>query len=240
MLPIAVPSHAEPVTVFAAASLSGALSEFWPRARHPDISLSFAGSSVLARQIEAGAPADLFLSANSAWMDYLQTRGHVDSTTRLDLLGNRLVMIAPRGEGFTLTLESQADMGGAFSGRLALGDPSHVPAGIYAQQALQALGWWPALAARLAPARDVRSAVAWVERGECAAGIAYASDVVSSPGVELVASFPDSLHAPIRYPAALVSGRSATTSRRYLDTLRSAAARAVFRRHGFLLLTDLE
>ncbi len=237
---LAVPAAAETVTVFAAASLSGALHEFWPPDRHPDIRLSFAGSSALARQIEAGAPADLYLSASSAWMDYLQTRGSVDSTTRFDLLGNRLVIIAPRGEGFALAVDAGTDIGRAFPGRLAVGDPDHVPAGVYAQQALQALGWWSVLIDRLAPASDVRGAVAWVARGECAAGIAYATDVISSPGIELVATFADSLHAPIRYPAALVSGRISDASRRRLDTLRSPAARAVFRRHGFITLTAPE
>ena len=237
---LAAPGRSEPVTVFAAASLSGALSEFWPADRHPDISLSFAASSVLARQIEAGAPADIYLSASTEWMDYLQTRGYVDSASRVDLIGNRLVVIAPRGEGFSLALESRTDIGSAFSGRLALGDPDHVPAGIYARQALEALGWWPILHTRLAPAGDVRGAVAWVERGECAAGIVYATDVLSSPGIELVAMFPDSLHAAIRYPAALISGHATADSRQRLDTLGSVAARAVFSRHGFTLLTAPE
>jgi molybdate transport system substrate-binding protein len=237
---IAGPGRSEPVTVFAAASLSGALSEFWPAHRHPDISLSFAASSVLARQIEAGAPADIYLSASVAWMDYLLRRGHVDSTTRVDLLGNRLVVVAPQGEGFALALKAETDIGNAFSGRLALGDPDHVPAGIYARQALQALGWWPVLRTRLAPASDVRSAVAWVARGECAVGIAYATDVISSPGVQLVTTFPDSLHTAIRYPAAIIAGRATAASRQRLDTLGSVAARTVFRRHGFTLLTAPE
>ncbi len=235
-----LPARAEPVIIFAAASLGGALSELWPPHRHPDVSLSFAGSSMLARQIDAGAPADLFLSASQDWMDYLQARGRIDMTSRIDLLGNRLVIIAPQGEGFELTLQPDTDIGAAFDGRLALGDPDHVPAGIYAKQALRALGWWPALADRLAPASDVRAALVWVERGECAAGIVYATDAAASRDVEVVTAIPDSLHAPIRYPAALVSRRSTASTRRWLDTLRSAAARAVFRRHGFTLLTASE
>lgn len=235
-----LPAGAEPVTVFAAASLAGVLREMWPRHRHPEVSLSFASSSMLARQIDAGAPADLYICASQDWMDYLQARGRIDTTTRIDLLGNRLVIIAPRGEGFALALHPDTDIGAAFEGRFAMADPDHVPAGIYARQALRSLGWWPALAARLAPASDVRSALVWVERGECAAGIVYATDVASSRGVEVVAAIPDSLHAPIRYPAALVAGRSTPSARRWLDTLRSPAARAVFRRHGFTLLTAPE
>ncbi len=231
-----ISARAEPVTVFAAASLSGALNELWPRERHTDISLSFAGSSLLARQIEAGAPADLYLSASQDWMDYLQVRGHIDSTTRVDLFGNRLVLIAPTDEGFALVASPRADIGGAFKGRLALADPDHVPAGIYARQALQTLGWWPTLVHRLAPASDVRGALAWVERGECDAGIVYATDAASSRRVQVVVSIADSLHTPIRYPAALVAGRATAATRRRLDTLQSAAALAVFRRHSFSIL----
>lgn len=232
-----LPARAERVTVFAAASLTGALRELWPRERHPEMSLSFGGSSMLARQIEAGAPADLYLSASLDWMDHLQARGHIDSTTRIDLLGNHLVVVAPRDEGFALTLAPTFDIGGAFAGRLALGDPSHVPAGIYAMQTLQALGWWPALAHRLAPAGDVRAVLAWVERGECAAGIVYTSDATTNPRVQIVATIPDSLHIPIRYPVALVAGPTTAAARRRLDTLRSPAAQAVFHRHGFTVLT---
>jgi molybdate transport system substrate-binding protein len=232
----AVSGQAKPVTVFAAASLSGALNELWPDTRHPRISVSYAGSSTLARQIEAGAPADLFLSANEGWMDYLQVQGHIDSTTRRRLLGNRLVVIAPVGEGFPLDLKPDVDLDATFVGRLAIADPDHVPAGIYSRQALQALGWWQALSARLTPAADVRTALRWVERGECASGIVYATDAKFSSRVEIVAAVADSLHTPIRYPIALVAGRVTAATRRLLDTLNSPAARRVFLRHGFTLL----
>lgn len=233
---VALPCQAEPVTVFAAASLAGALQEFWPAQRHPDISLSFGGSSMLARQIAAGAPADLYLSANSDWMDYLQGLRHVDASTRVDLLGNGLVLIAPRHEAFDLG--DGANLADQFSGRLAVADPAHVPAGIYARQTLQALGWWTGLTDRLAPAGDVRGALTWVERGECAAGIVYSTDAAASTGVDVVMAFADSLHAPISYPAALVTGRVSAVTRRHLDTLRSPAARAVFRRHGFAVFAE--
>lgn len=225
---------AESVTVFAAASLAGALNQLWPRQRHPEVSLSFGGSSLLARQIDAGAPADLYLSASTDWMDYLQTRGRIDSTTRRDLLGNRVVLITPRGRGFVV--RPQDNLSALFGGRLALADPAHVPAGQYARQALESLGWWNALQQRLAPAGDVRGALTWVERGECAAGIVYATDAMASHSVEVVFSFADSLHAPIRYPVALVQGRVSATTRRYLDTLASPAALEVFRQHGFAVI----
>lgn len=224
------------VTVFAAASLTSALQEVLPASRPPRVSLSFGSSSALARQVEAGAPADLFLSSSDEWVDYLQQRGLVDSTTRVDLLANRLVIVAPAGEGFPVELSPGFDFAGAFAGRLALGDPDHVPAGVYARQALRRLGWWEGLRHRLAPAPDVRAALVFVERGECAAGIVYATDAAISARVEVVALLPDSLHAPIRYSAAATSGRATPAVLEVLARLRSPAAAAVFRRCGFTVL----
>lgn len=228
------------VTVFAAASLGSALQEILPAAGPPAVSLSFGSSSALARQIEAGAPAGLFVSASEPWMDYLQERGLVDAATRVDLLANRLVVVAPAGEGFAVEVRPGFDFAGAFAGRLALGDPDHVPAGVYARQALERLGWWAAVRDRLASAPDVRAALVFVARGECSAGIVYATDAAVSDRVEVVATFPDSLHAPIRYPAAAVMGRATPAVRQVLARLRTPAAAAVFRRQGFAVLATAD
>lgn len=233
---LAAPAAAE-VTVFAAASLTSALQEILPAGVPPAVSLSFGSSSTLAKQIEAGAPADLFVSASEAWIDYLLERGLLEASTRVDLLANLLVVVAPAGEGFAVEVRPGFDFAGAFAGRLAVGDPDHVPAGIYARQALAQLGWWAALRDRLASAPDVRAALVFVERGECPAGIVYATDAAVSDKVEVIATLADSLHAPIRYPAAAIAGRATPAVRQVLARLRSPAAAAVFRRHGFTVVS---
>ena len=222
--------------LFAAASLTSAVTEILPPHSLPQVRVSFAGSAALARQIDAGAPADLFVSANPRWMDYLQERGRVEAATRFDLLANRLVVVTPARSGLEVEPRSGFDLAGAFPGRLAMGDPDFVPAGTYARQALRALGWWPALKHRLAPAPDVRAALLYVERGECEAGVVYATDAAVSRRVRVAAELPDSLHAPIRYPAAVVAGRDSPAVRRLVRRLRSPGAAEVFRRHGFTVL----
>ena len=224
------------VTVFAAASLTAAASEVCESEAGTEVSLSFAASSVLARQIDAGAPADLFLSANSAWMDFLEQRGRIDTATRVDLLANRLAVVAPAGSGLDVEISRDFDFPGSFGGRLALGDPDHVPAGTYAKQALVRLGWWPRLEPRLAPAPDVRGALVFVERGACSAGIVYATDAAASDRIEVAAEIPDSLHEPILYPAAVVAGRDSPRVRAAMARLLSPAAARIFRRHGFTVL----
>ena len=228
----------DPVTIFAAASLNSALGELLPRARHPDVRLSFASSSTLAKQIEAGAPADIYLSANGQWMDYLQQRALIDSTTRVNLLGNKLVFIAPTDRSVKIDVQSSFNLSDAFEGRIALGDPSHVPAGIYARQALRRLGWWNHLSDRLAPSADVRSALNYVARGECDIGIVYATDAMILAEVQIIAPLPDSLHAPIRYPAAIVAGRGRPAVRRIFAQIRSDSAQTLFSRHGFTTLQE--
>lgn len=231
----------EPLRVFAAASLSNVLAEtgaHWQALGHASPILATGASSTLARQIEAGAPADLYAAADRAWMDYLDQRGLLESGSRRALLGNRLVLIAPRGQGFVVALQPGVDLAARFQGRLCLGEPGAVPAGTYARQALIALGAWPALAGRLAYTEDVRGALAFVERGECAAGIVYATDAALSKRVEVLARFPPGSHAAIVYPFALRRGAGAA-AQAYLDYLRdSAAAQAIFRRHGFLPLEN--
>ena len=230
-------AHAETAVLYATASLTSALEELLPGKRFPNVVLSFASSSSLARQIEAGAPADLYFSANRKWMDYLQEEELIEVDTRADLLSNNLVVIAPKDEVFGAVPQKSFAFATAFSGRLALGDPDHVPVGLYARQALAQLGWWQALEDRLAPAPDARAALVFVARGECAAGIVYATDAAVSDKVEVVATLPDSLHDPIRYPLAAVKGRATPKVRRLLAFLHSDEAAAVFRRHGFIALS---
>ncbi len=230
---------AEPVTVYAAASLTSALQDLSKIAEKQDISLrlSFAGSSILAKQIAQGAPADIYLSANIKWMDFLARENLIEPDTRINLLGNTLVIIAPEDEKFDIEPHAGFDFPNAFEGQLALGDPSHVPAGIYTVEALKKLGWWALLKNRIAPAMDVRGALALVARGECAAGIVYATDAIISDGVEVIATLPDSLlHTPIVYPIAIVKGRRTPTVKAAMHFFQSDTAAAVFQRYGFRVL----
>jgi molybdate transport system substrate-binding protein len=210
--------------VFAAASLSGALPI-------EDASVSWAASSVLARQIEQGAPADLFLSASVRWVDELDRRGLV--AERAPFLGNELVLVAPAGEGFPVDLRKGGDLPAAFAGRLAVAETAHVPAGVYAREALSNLGLWDDLADRLAVAGDVRGALAFVARGECAAGVVYRTDALLVPGVEVVAAFPDTSHSPIVYEAAVIRGGDEAAGRSLLRRLLSPEAQARFAESGF-------
>ena len=226
---------AERVTVYAAASLTSALEALAAKAKAQDLDmrLSFGSSSTLAKQVEQGAPADLYFSANEEWIDYLDEHGLIEFGTRINLLGNALVVISPKGETFPVRPEKGFDFAGAFTGRLALGDPSHVPAGIYAKQALQALGWWQALADRLAPAVDVRAAMSYVERGECQAGVVYATDAAISGHVEVLATLPQESHDPIVYPVAIIKGRNRPEVEKAMALLQSKPAVETFKRYGF-------
>lgn len=236
LLILSAPAQAgQPVTVFAAASTTDAVQAVLEafRKAHPQtpVRASFAASSTLAKQIARGAPAALYLSANVRWMDYLQERGAIAPDSRVDLLGNRLVLIAaPDAEvSSDLTALPQA-LGDR---RLAIGDPAHVPAGIYAKQALDTLGLWPAVRGQAAYAADVRAALALVGRGEAAAGVVYATDARISEQVRTVATFPADSHAPIHYPLARVAGADRPATRALYGFFRSDRARAIFRDHGF-------
>lgn len=223
------------VRVFAAASLTPALteiSEAWERHGHPKATLVFAASSALAKQIENGAPADLFASADRRWMDYLAQRRKIDPASRADLLGNELVLIAPKGHGYAVRMDKGFDLAGAFEGRLCTGEPDVVPAGTYAKQALAAYGWWAALAPRVVGTDDVRTALAFVERRECALGIVYLSDAAISSKVEIVGRFATGTHDPIVFPFGIVAGAGPQAAA-YLEYLRSDAAQRIFREHGF-------
>ncbi len=229
----------EATRVFAAASLTDVLTDIgasWQKAGHPLPSLAFGASSALAKQIEAGAPADLFASADLSWMDYLATRGKVDAPTRVNLVGNELVLIAPKGRAFTVKMQKGFAIGAAFEGKLCTGEPGVVPVGKYAKGALETLGWWAALDKRIVGTDDVRTALAFVERGECAAGIVYATDAAITEKVQVVAAFPADTHKPIVYPFALIVGARAESSA-FLEYLRSSPeAAAAFKDRGFTLL----
>ena len=233
----AVPAAAAGVTVFAAASTAPAVEEvsalFSSRHGVP-VRTVFASSSTLARQIVNGAPADLYISANVAWMDYATAGGAIEAASRVDLLGNRLVLIAPADSTLALHIAPGFPLAAKLGdGRLAMGDPDHVPAGIYGKAALEHLGAWPAVAASVVRFQDARAALALVERGEAAAGIAYATDAAITDGVRLIAKFPTDSHPPITYPLAMVVGRDRPEVRKLYDFLLSRAASAVFERHGF-------
>ena len=232
---------AEPVTVYAAASLTSALQDLSKTAEKQGISLrmSFASSSILAKQIALGAPVDIYFSANVKWMDFLATEKLLEPNTRINLLGNALVIIAPEDEKFKVEPHADFDFPSAFDGQLALGDPSHVPAGTYTVEALKKLGWWTLLKNRIAPAMDVRGALTLVARGECAAGIVYATDATISDGVSVIATLPDSLlHTPIVYPSAIVKGRHTPTVKAAMHFFQSDTAAAIFQRYGFRVLSS--
>lgn len=231
-LPALLACSAEPApgpVVLAAASVQEALEEVgeaWTAEGHTAPALSFAASSALARQVEQGAPADLFLSADQEWMDRLAAQNLLRVGTRIDLLGNRLVLVGRRGGA----VRALAELGDA---RLALADPAMVPAGKYARAALEHGGQWQAVAGRIAPAENVRAALALVERGEAPLGIVYATDAQASNAVEVLASFPARSHPPIRYPAAILAGSTHADAAGFLAFLTSDKARAIFAAHGF-------
>lgn len=221
-----------PVLVFAAASMREALDEVAARAPVRTIA-SYASSSVLAKQIAAGAPAQVFISADLAWMDYLEQRNAIRKDSRRNLLGNRLVLIAPAGSAVQTNIETGFPLARLLgNGRLALGDPGHVPAGKYARAALESLGVWDSVLGRLAPAENVRAALALVARGESPLGVVYATDAAAEAKVRVVGAFAEGSHAPIVYPAALTA-KATGPAGAFLDFLGAPAARRIFERHGF-------
>jgi molybdate transport system substrate-binding protein len=226
-----------PVIVFAAASLQGALDAVaaaWTRRTGRRATLVYGGSAALARQIDRGAPAQVFVGADRRWLDWLQARGRIDAATRVDLLGNTLVLVAPRADGRP-ALPSPRGLPAALrpGERIAIADPDTAPAGRYALEALAALGLADALAPRLAPAADVRAALAFVARGEAPYGIVYATDARAEPRVRIVAAFADG-HAPIVYPAARTATASPAADA-FLAFARGGEAAAIFRTAGFVV-----
>jgi molybdate transport system substrate-binding protein len=231
---VAAPAaRAQSVLVYAAASLTDALREA-TAAVGLQARFSFAASSTLARQIENGAPADVFASADEEWADYLAQRGRLVAGSRTTFLSNRLVLVVPADRARAVELRRDMDFAALLgNGRLAVGDPAHVPAGRYARAGLEWLGAWAAAEPRLARADSVRAALALVERGEAPFGVVYATDAAASRGVAVAATFPRESHAPIAYPFAIVAGRDSPAARAYLAALQTPAARAVFAKHGF-------
>ncbi len=237
----AQPAATEDVLVFAAASLKEVVDEIAAAAQPATgatMRVSYAASSALARQIEAGAPAQIFISADVEWMDYLAGKDLIQAGSRVDLVGNSLVLIAPAAEPVRLTITRGFGLAAAVgNGRLAVADPTAVPAGKYARAALTSLGVWDSVATKLAPADNVRSALALVARGEAPLGIVYRTDALVEPNVRIVDTFPKDTHPPIVYPAALTRSASRAAAR-LLEFLRSPAARAVFERRGFIALVS--
>lgn len=237
-LACAADAQREPLVVFGAASLTDVLQQvgaLYTKQSNVPVKFSFAASSALAKQIESGAPVDVFLSADQDWMNYLQEHKLIDAATRTDLLGNRLALIAPRDSKVSLKLERGAKLLAALGrdGRLATGDPDSVPVGKYAKAALTNLEMWSTLDPRLVRADNVRVALMYVARGEAPLGIVYATDAAIEPQVRIVDLFPESSHAPITYPVAATTRASADTVS-FLAFLRSDAARAIFTRSGFI------
>lgn len=239
LLPAAWTARAgDVVTVDAAASLAEALQETgaaWRAGRDVDLKFSFAGSGTLARQVDNGAPVQVFASADARWMDFLQERHRIDDASRVNLLGNALVLVAPAGQPLAVRLQRDFDLPRAFTGKLCTGETSSVPVGIYAKQALVSLGWWDALQKRVVGADDVRAALAMVERGECALGIVYRTDAAISTKVTVLGEFPAGSHEPIVYPFALLPAAT-PAARDFFRYLQGDAARGIFVRHGFTVL----
>lgn len=248
-LALAVPAAAQtaapagesrPILVFAAASLQTALNavaESWRRETGKRVAFSYAASSALARQLEQGAPADLFASADLEWMDWAQGRNLIRTDTRRTLLGNTLVLIAPRDAAADLPIGPGFPLAAAIGdSRLATGDPRSVPAGKYAQAALIALGVWEAVGPRIAGADNVRAALALVARGEARFGIVYETDARTEPRVKVVGTFPETSHPPILYPFALTATSTNPDAAAFLDYLNGPAAARLFEAEGFRLL----
>jgi molybdate transport system substrate-binding protein len=230
-------ASADELVVFAAASLKESLTEAagaYATEGKPKPVLSFAASSALAKQIENGAPADLFLSADEQWMDYLAARSLLVTGTRRPFLGNELVLIAPASRPFQIIVESGFALASVLGGeKLAMADVESVPAGRYGKAALMNLGVWTDVEANLVRQADVRAALALVERDEARAGIVYRTDAMASTKVMIAGTFPQISHQPIVYPLAIVEGHDSPDARAFREFLLSPAARAIFEQHGF-------
>jgi len=239
LLCLSVAARAADVTVFAAASLSDVFKqagELYKSRTGKEAVFSFAASSALAHQIEASGGADIFISADRDWMDYLDKKGLIAQATRKDLLGNHLVLVAPADLDIKIKIAPHFDLAGALGhGRLAVADPASVPAGKYAKASLTALGVWDSVSSNLASAENVRVALAYVARGEAPLGIVYTTDAMSEKRVHVVGAFPDASHAPIVYPVALTRDAK-QAARPFLDFLEGPDASAIFAKAGFVIL----
>ncbi|HEY1796940.1 MAG TPA: molybdate ABC transporter substrate-binding protein [Stellaceae bacterium] len=231
------------VVVFAAASLKNVLDQInadnaKASGKHADI--SYAASSTLAKQIENAAPADVFISADLKWMDYLDDKHLIDKSSRVNLLGNVLVLIAPKDSTASVTIARGFPLAQALgaSGKLAMADPASVPAGIYGKEALTRLGVWDSVSGRIAAAENVRAALTLVARGEAPFGIVYKTDAAVEPNVKIVATFPADSVPPIIYPMALTTSSKNPDAKAFVTYLRTPAAKAVFEKAGFDFLNQ--
>ncbi|MEP9396876.1 molybdate ABC transporter substrate-binding protein [Mesorhizobium sp. KR2-14] len=242
MLLTAVPASqaAATVVVFAAASLKNALDAInasWQEEGHQPATISYAASSALAKQIEGGAPADVFISADLDWMKYLSERNLTRPDTEVQLLGNRIVLIAAKDLTAETTIAPNFPLAGLLDdGRLAMADVKAVPAGKYGKAALEKLGVWSSVEGKVAQAENVRAALKLVATGEAPLGIVYKTDAVADPEVKIIATFPEDTHAPIIYPAALAASSNSEDAAKFLDYLKSAKARSLFEEQGFTVL----
>jgi molybdate transport system substrate-binding protein len=230
------------LTVFAAASMKNALDDVdkaYTAKTGAKIVASYAASSALAKQIEQGAPADVFVSADTAWMDYVKDKKAINEPTRVNLLGNSIVLIAPKDSKIDkVTIDQGFDLAKlAGDGKVAVGDVKAVPAGKYAKAALEKLGAWTAAEPKMAMAENVRAALALVARNEAVLGIVYSTDAKIEPGVKIVGTFPATSHPPIIYPVAATSTAHKGTDD-YLAFLRSSEAKAIFEKYGFSFLVS--
>ena len=237
-LALATPADAKPPLVLAAASLQESLTaaaDAWAKQGHEKPVISFAASSALARQVEAGAPADLFVSADEPWMDELQQTGLLRPGTRVSFLGNQLVLVAPSGKGGKVSIVRGFPLAHLLGdGRLAMADPEAVPAGKYGKAALTSLGVWSSVENKIASAESVRAALALVERGQAPYGIVYATDAEASKQVRIAGVFPANSHPPITYPVAVLKGATSGDAEGFRRFLISAQGKAIFRRYGFI------
>lgn len=233
-------AQAADVVVFAAASLKNALDDAaytFERQGGEPVRISYAASSQLAKQIESGAPADMFISADLDWMNYLEKRHLIQPATRRNLLGNELVLVAPADSGVKVDIKPGFNPVGLLKGgRLAMADPDSVPAGKYGKAALEKLGIWQAVAPHVAGAENVRAALLFVDRKETPLGIVYATDAASDPNVEIAGVFPVNTHPPIIYPAALTAASNNPDAAKFLAFLESPAAKPAFAKQGFTVL----
>lgn len=238
LLLVSFAARAQELTVFAAASLTDAMKDIstqWTESGNPPLRLSFGSSSTLARQIEQGAPANLFASADLRWMNFLVEKNLIVPETRKDLLGNELVLVVPANAPKKVTIGPNFDILALLgpNGRIATGDPRHVPVGVYAEQSLRKLGLWDKVEPRLARAEDVRSALLLVERGEAPVGIVYATDAAASKGVVVAGVFPANTHDPVTYPFAVIKAGDTPQARALMTYLSGPVARAIFEKRGF-------
>ena len=237
LLSISLNIYAEKkITVFAAASLTNVITEIasdFEKEKDAEIQSSFAASSTLAKQIEKGAPADIYISADTKWMNYLQDKNLINVDSKVNLLGNHLVIITPKGKNLKVITEKSFNFAETFNGKLCTGDTETVPVGIYAKQALKNLSWWDSIKMRIVGTQDVRAALVYVERGECDTGIVFETDANISNKVNIVAIFPEETHDTIIYPLAMMKNANPNTADFY-NYLKSDKAKAIFKKHGFI------